>query len=488
MHYNLYEINTRVWLRRFGEQATLDDVPDSYWQFLAEQGMDYIWLMGIWKTVAEATQRYAFSEDLIREYRASLNAWQPKDVIGSPYAIDCYEPDVMVGNWDQLARLRKKLKKLGMRLILDFVPNHFNAESSLIKKHPAVFLNGSEKDLVTQSDTYYRPLGNNQIFAHGKDPNFAAWTDTIQVNYNHPEARAFMRQQIARLADVCDGIRCDMAMLPLNSVFARTWPQHQAQGTQEFWPQAINEIKETNPDFLFIAEAYWDLEWELQQQGFDYTYDKRLLDRLKEAHPIPIRDHLRADLDFQSRSVRFLENHDEERILSRFHSKQAEAMALITYTIPGMRFFNWGQWEGRRIRLPVQLGREPEETGCFCGVSSDVMPGPMDFATRPLCRCTYAFYQRLLNILKQPILRQGNWTSISIANTPESLFAWRWSLGKEHRIVLVNYSNMVNAGKLDLTAFTSKTIMDVLSQQSWPFTNHFSFRLYPWQGVILKLE
>ncbi len=488
MHHTLYEINTRVWLRRFGAKATLNDVPVQYWKYLADRGVSYIWLMGIWKTVPDAVQRYAFADGLVQEYRTALSDWTPEDVIGSPYAIDCYEPDPAVGDWEQLARLRKQFKKLGLRLILDFIPNHFNAESHLIEEHPDVFLEGHEADLASDNHTYYLPQGSKRILAHGKDPNFAAWTDTVQVNYAKPEARNFMQEQIRKLAECCDGIRCDMAMLPLNSVFARTWPRHKPQLLEEFWPQAINEVKEKHPDFIFIAEAYWDLEWELQQQGFDFTYDKRLLDRLKEGHPIPIRDHLHADLEFQSRSVRFLENHDEARILGNFHSKRVEAMALVTYTIPGIRFFNWGQWEGRRLRLPVQLGREALEPACYCGVYSDVQIQKLNEAVQPLCRCTFSFYDRLLQILRQPVLQRGNWSQISIPRTPESLMAWRWSLDNEHRIILVNYSNAGNSGHIDLNGYEVTSITDELSQQSWEVDDHFAFRLYPWQGLVLRLN
>ena len=60
-----------------------------------------------------------------------------------------------------------------------------------------------------------------------------------------------------------------------------------------------------------MAEVYWDLEWTLQQQGFDYTYDKRLYDRLREGHARPVREHLYAGLDYQVKLARFLENHDD---------------------------------------------------------------------------------------------------------------------------------------------------------------------------------
>ena len=89
-----------------------------------------------------------------------------------------------------------------------------------------------------------------------------------------------MTGALAQIAGLCDGVRCDMAMLLLPEVFERTW------GIQAgpFWPRAIDAVRQRHPGFLFMAEVYWDLEWTLQQQGFDYTYDKRLYDRLRDGH------------------------------------------------------------------------------------------------------------------------------------------------------------------------------------------------------------
>ena len=81
---------------------------------------------------------------------------------------------------------------------------------------------------------------------------------------------------------------------------------------------ATKTVREKNPGFLFMAEVYWDLEWTLQQQGFDYTYDKRLYDRLREGHAEPIREHFYAEPDYQVKLARFLENHDEPRAAATF--------------------------------------------------------------------------------------------------------------------------------------------------------------------------
>ena len=123
-----------------------------------------------------------------------------------------------------------------------------------------------------------------------------------------------------------------MAMLSLNNVFDNTWSGVLNYGnyekpTIEFWKECIPEIKSVRNDFLFIGEAYWDLEWELQRLGFDYTYDKKLLDRLKVGQISEIKGHLMADREFQEKSLRFIENHDEERavhFLDRINLKQQQ--------------------------------------------------------------------------------------------------------------------------------------------------------------------
>ena len=116
--------------------------------------------------------------------------------------------------------------------------------------------------------------------------------------------------ELVRIAGQCDGVRCDMAMLVLPDVFERTW----GISAELFWPQATQtRAAQRIPGFTFMAEVYWDLEWTLQQQGFDYAYDKRLYDRLREGHARPVREHFHAGLDYQDKLARFLENHDEPR-------------------------------------------------------------------------------------------------------------------------------------------------------------------------------
>ena len=111
-----------------------------------------------------------------------------------------------------------------------------------------------------------------------------------------------------------------------------------------------------------MAEVYWDREWTMQQQGFDYAYDKRLYDRLREGHARPVREHFHAGLDYQNKLARFMENHDEPRAAATFAPDVHEAAAVITYLSPGLRFFHQGQFQGRKTRISPHLVRGPEES------------------------------------------------------------------------------------------------------------------------------
>lgn len=456
-HPSLKQINTRIWLRRFdtGEQkTTLRDVSAEYWDYLADAGMDYIWLMGVWETTPASVGHYCFEPGLVAAYRSALADWQENDVGGSPYAIDRYRLSPAIGMEDDLLTVRGEMHRRGLRLILDFVPNHFNAMSSLIEERPEVFLRVSPEWIERDGTTFYLPQPESKFaLAHGRDPYFPAWQDTAQVNYAHSEARAFMIDILLALAEVCDGVRCDMAMLMLNRVFQQTWNAvlDQPLPAEEFWKVAIETVKAQYPDFIFLAEAYWDTEWELQQLGFDYTYDKRLTDRLKYEGTPAIKAHLAAGDDFQRRSARFLENHDEERIHAIFSIEQACAAAVLAYTQQGMRFYHHGQWEGKRIRVPVQLQREPLEDLCRCAVGDRVLPQAFlslrqrDNERAPIeinCRGVHAFYDKLLPILRDPVFREGEWRLLDVESSKEDsgILAWQWQKEQDFCIVTVNYS------------------------------------------------
>ena len=180
------------------------------------------------------------------------------------------------------------------------------------------------------------------------------------------------------------------------------------------------------PDFCFIAEAYWDLEWTLQQQGFDYAYDKRFYDRLRGGSAQAVREHLRADLDYQNKLARFLENHDEPRAAATFSREVHEAAAVITYLSPGLRFFHQGQFEGCCKRISPHLVRAPVE--------------PTDEALQ-------RFYKRLLAVIRQPTVRDGQWRLLECRPAWDGNWTWDcflafgWeSASGDRLLVTVNYS------------------------------------------------
>jgi hypothetical protein len=387
---SLYQINTRVWLselsRTLDRRATLDDIPDAQLDRLARMGFDWLWFLCVWQTGAEGQRVSRTHREWRHEFEATLTDLRDEDICGSGFAITRYTVHHDLGGDAALARLRERLRKRGLRLMLDFVPNHTGLDHAWVETHPEYFIGGSELDLVRAPQNYVwvrRPTGD-LLLAHGRDPYFDGWPDTLQLNYGDPDTHVAMTSELLKIASQCDGVRCDMAMLILPEVFERTW----GIAAAAFWPTATQRVRETFPDFCFMAEVYWDMEWTLQQQGFDYAYDKRLYDRLREGHARPVREHLTAELAYQDKLARFLENHDEPRAAATFARDRHFAAAVLTFCTPGLRLFHQGQLEGRHKRISPHLGRGPSEC-------TD--------------RSIEGFYERLLDVLRRRAVRQGQW-------------------------------------------------------------------------------
>lgn len=485
-HPSIYEINARIFLKRFGEKSKLDEIPDSFINQLSEKRIDNLWVMGVWKTSASSIEKYCFDEVLIKEYDKALKNWTKNDVIGSPFAIDVYEVNESLGGIDSLLKLKSELNKRGIKLILDFVPNHFNADTRLLKTKPEIFLSVDKESYLKDSHTYFQPnIDEEKYFAHGRDPFFPAWQDTVQINFFSSEARKFLIDTLKSFVTICDGVRCDMAMLALNNVFKNTWAGALSKKNieplqNEFWYEVIQSVKCVRSDFLFIAEAYWNLEWELQQLGFDYTYDKSLTDRLKYDSALSIEEHLKAEVDYQIKSLRFIENHDEERAIVAFGKEKSKAAAIIISTIMGMRFYYDGQFEGKKIKLPVQLGREPDE------------PPNNEIAE---------FYNKLFAITREDVFKYGEWSLLSHEtswegnNSFRNILAWQWIYNNQKRIVVVNYSNIVSTCRLKLNVVGYPELFelnDLLNNQEYlrsseeVYHTGLYIELKPWQAHILS--
>jgi len=424
----LYQINTRVWLtelsRSLGRPATLGDIPDAELDHLARLGFDWIWLLSVWQTGPAAQRVSRSNPEWRREFEATLPDLREEDIAGSGFAIAGYTVNGALGGEAALARLRERLGRRGLRLMLDFVPNHMAPDHPWATQHPDYFVPGTEADLAHAPQNYCRvktPHGS-LLRAYGRDPYFPGWPDTLQLNYGNPATQDAMVGELVRIAGQCDGVRCDMAMLILPEVFERTWGIR----PEPFWPKAIPAVRQRHPAFLFMAEVYWDLEWTMQHQGFDYAYDKRLYDRLREGHARPVREHLLAGLDFQNKLARFLENHDEPRAAATFVPGMHEAAAVITYLSPGLRFFHRGQFEGRMKRISPHLIREPAE---------------------PVNENLRQFYERLLALLRHEAVRNGNWWLLECVPAWDGNWTWdcfiacAWDGPKQERLlVAVNFA------------------------------------------------
>ncbi len=322
-------------------------------------GFDWVWFLSVWQTGLGAQHISRTNAEWRREFQETLPDLREEDIAGSGFAITGYTVQQGLGGDAALARLRERLRMRGLRLMLDFVPNHMGLDHPWVEEHPEHFITGTELDLARapKNYTWVKRKKGDLLLAYGRDPYFAGWPDTLQLNYANPATQEAMIGELIKIASQCDGVRCDMAMLVLPDVFERTWGQR----APLFWPTATQRMRQCNPDFLFMAEVYWDLEWTLQEQGFDYTYDKRLYDRLRDHAARPVREHFHAGLDYQNKLARFLENHDEPRAAATFPPGIHEAAAVITFLSPGLRFFQHGQFEGRRKRISPHLCRAPDE-------------------------------------------------------------------------------------------------------------------------------
>lgn len=367
----LFELNVRL------HRRTLAELADEQLERLAALGFDWVWLMGLWRIGDAAIA-------ISRRYGA--------DFEGSPYAIADYEVSPELGGEPALRAFVERAHALGLKVMADFVPNHVAVDSPMLDAHPdfAIHWNPGCRD-AHEGDYFDHPRGR---LAHGKDPYFAGWTDTAQLDYSHPPLRAHQIGVLRRLAGLVDGVRCDMAMLVLREQIKRQWFPRVDQALfdhhfpEEFWSEAIRSVRAEHPGFTFMAEVYWDKEPTLQALGFDLTYDKKLHDLLAYAAPAgEIAGYLaQADAGYLRRSVHFLENHDEERAAVRFGARQ-RAAAILSFALPGAVFVHQGEMEGLREKIPVQrripLQRE--------------QPDP----------ALGRFYAELLACVRDPLFREG---------------------------------------------------------------------------------
>jgi glycosidase len=445
----LYEINIRTWksardadgVPRLGgfNAVTLADLKS-----IKTSGFSSVWLMGIW--------------DIGPKVRA-ISKRYGQDFLGSPFAIRDYRASEELGTEQEFDALVDRAHTAGLKVIVDFVPNHMGLDSDWLNRHPEYFihrpLSPTEADLpdlelekrypgffVHRTPSYpqgHRRVPKTILVAYGKDPYFYPWIDTAQLDYAEPGLRRLMTDVLCDMARRVDGVRCDMAMLVLREQIKvhrhpeMSWEAFNRMMPEEFWPEAIHAAKRVKPTFTFIAETYWAMEGYLQQLGFDYTYNKPLYEALCSAFQSANAEGLLNFMrllgnDFLSRGVHFIENHDEERAMNTLGEERQRAAATVLCTLPGVALLHQGQMEGKRERLPVQR-------------AIPVHQEPVNATLR-------GFYERLLKATAIPLFREGR-LNVLYSNNP-SLISYTRVDETAKAIVIINTSNQVQKGSVTL--------------------------------------
>lgn len=433
----IYEINTRVWMYElrqiYGDSMTLADVPEEILAGWQRVGFQVIWLMGVWERSPESKRVSNQNDAQLKEFLAALPDFTVDDNIGSAYAVRRYAVDPSLGGNQALFIFRERLREYGMRLILDFIPNHLSRDHDWVTDHPEFFIEGEASELLNNGGDFFE--ANGKILAHGKDPFFPPWRDTAQLNLFSSSTRLASANALDEIAGLCDGVRCDMAMLCLNDVFRQTWGERVGNPPEkEFWSELIDAIRLTHPNFLFIAEAYWDKETELLAQGFDACYDKVLYDRIIQGDPDPLLERLSTEQPPINKRVLFIENHDEKRIASRLSPLRSVQAAIMLATLPGYHLFHEGQIQGRKVHVPVFLQRRLDEK-------------PIHDQER--------FYQVLIRTAVSPLCQEGEWKICKWSGWDDNqshlnIVAWSWHYQGETLLVVLNLNDRQSQAHVSL--------------------------------------
>ncbi|MCX5782256.1 MAG: alpha-amylase family glycosyl hydrolase [Elusimicrobia bacterium] len=399
----LYEINSRIWLKelteKYRQKITFDTIPEEEIIYLKDLGFDAVWLMGVWLPSISGRAEVFKHANIMNALRSALPDLKDADIGCSPYCIAGYEINSELGTNESIRNLKKRLNNNGIKLILDFVPNHLALDNPLTLASPELFILGNAEDLRNNPDIYFETK-SGAIMAHGKDPYFPAWTDVAQLNYFNPQTQNIMSNELMKVASLSDGVRCDMAMLILKKIQKIIWgnkvfnDKKLRETEKEFWQEAITSVKAVYPGFIFIAEVYWGLEQELMSLGFDYCYDKNLYENLRNENIAELKNSVQF---FGNKNLAFIENHDEGRAIEVFGKEKSKSAAIIIALTAGAKMFHQGQLEGNKVHLHIQLLRKPKETAD---------------------KETLNFYRKYFSVLKQIDPGYSRWAVL------ETIAAW----------------------------------------------------------------
>ena len=425
----VYEISIRPWLYeltiKYGRSITkLADIPTEELDFLADSGIDAIYLMGIW-----SLGEMGLNFDKSRDYSYVLPDWQEEDIIGSPFAITEYVCNPELGTDDDIQHFRWRINIRRIKLYLDFIPNHSAMDANQTTTDPDMYIRAPKgrEDISSR----YAPNG----LAYGADDSHFAWEDVNQWNYFEPKTIDYMMDNLAKVLTYSDGVVCTQAYLQINDVFENTWKEeleyyNYTKPDDEFWTFAINSAKEKFKNAVFIAEAYkLPHKNKLLELGFNYVIDEELRDKLIYSAS-DINNYINdKDSELWAKTVHFIENHDTEEFVQLVDGdyEKAKAAGIISATVGGMVFMNHGQWYGRKYKLDIHLRRAYGEE-----INYNVLN----------------YYKKFLPILNNPAFKGQNYNFVETDN--EDFVAYIREEGDNHFLVVVNYSDTAKCGNVPI--------------------------------------
>ena len=514
-----------------------NDITPKALQELKKLGINYVWYTGV---VEHAT---------MTDYSAYGIKQDDPDIVkgkaGSPYAIKDYydvDPDLAVdvkNRMEEFQNLINRTHAEGLKMIMDFIPNHVARTYQSDAKPAGVIDFGAQDDKTKayspQNDYYYIPEKNFVVpagteaggaqFSHplkdgkfdenpakvtgnnvfSEKPSIDDWYETMKLNYGYdlqngknyldpvPPVWTKMRDILVFWAKKgVDGFRCDVAeFVPV-----------------EFWHWVIPEVRKINPNMVFIAEAYDPSKYAtyVSYGGFNYMYDKvGLYDALKplikneaNATVATMRKVIQSqEGGLSNHMLRFLENHDEERIASKGFAQKpeyAKAAMVLTATLgSGPVMIYSGQEVGEQGAGIEGFGGDdnrstifdywgqPQHQQWLNGGKFD--GGGLTAAQKSL----RTFYQQLLTLVQSnKAIQSGTFTDVSaelgLGNTA---MAFIRSTDTERVLVLANFSraNRVNISAKTLQKITKqaklKNLLTAKPQDP-------SVKLLPNQALILS--
>ncbi|KAG9395591.1 Alpha amylase, catalytic domain [Carpediemonas membranifera] len=436
---HIFELSARPWLYQLGlkyhKHMMLEDVPDSEIKYYADRGITHIYLLGVWSIGAYGLNHDRTDAGLLADYKNILPDFTTADIIGSPFAVTKYTINPQIGTTSDLKNFRDRLNSFGMKLILDFVPNHSAIDAPTATSNIDLYVHNTP----SQSAPFDRSIMTENGVYYGKDKYGYVWTDTAQFNYFNADTVKARTADLFAVAALADGIRCDMAMLAVNEIFSGIWgstvsTRGYTQPSTEFWQTAIAAIKSRYPDTIFMAEQYWGMGDKLLSLGFDYVYDKEgLYDTLsglsggdESSYIWDIKNYVKNTLasGFLDHGAHFIANHDQDRAVYHWGVDwRADLAGMVTFTVPGLRFHWMGQWEGHRNKLDIHLRRQKTE------------------AADEVC---VSFYDMLLPILRDHKVFHAKDARIEYVegsdNDAWKILALRMEHGSEGVLVAINLS------------------------------------------------